>query len=205
MTTALQIIASILPIAVCITYLRQVSRGESTPNPSTWVIWFIVTGINTVTYFQVVNSDYFKTSIVFTVFLSMGATMAYSFFKGKFAKLAKLDMSILTLSIIIGIFWWITKNADIASLLLQIIIFTSYLPTAVGLIKNRLKEKHLPWTLIVIAYILQTISLLMNYDGNLYQLFLPTINGIIGNGLILTIILYKEVKTGKWIRTNLTQ
>lgn len=114
-------------------------------------------------------------------------------------------MSILTLSIIIGIFWWITKNADIASLLLQIIIFTSYLPTAVGLIKNRLKEKHLPWTLIVIAYILQTISLLMNYDGNLYQLFLPTINGIMGNGLILTIILYKEVKTGKWIRTNLTQ
>jgi hypothetical protein len=194
MAVVLQIIASILPIAVCITYLRQVNRGESTPNPSTWVIWFIVTGINTVTYFQVVNSNYFKTAIVFMVFLSMGITMAYSFFKGKFAKLAKIDISILILSIVIGIFWLITKNANISSLLLQIIIFSSYFPTAIGLMQNRLKEKHLPWTLIVIAYILQTISLLINFDGNLYQLFLPIINGIMGNGLILGIILYKKIK-----------
>lgn len=194
METTLQIIGSSLLILVYLFYLKQTVKGESTPNPGTWVVWFVIMGINTFTYFKVVNDDILKTAIVFVGFLGITSIMLYSLIKGKFAKLAKIDLILLTLSIIIGIFWQISDNAKLSNLFLQIIIFISFLPTAIGLAQNRLKEKHWPWTLAAIAYSLQTVSLLINYDGNLYQLFLPIINGILGNGLIPIVLIIKKIK-----------
>lgn len=194
MEATLQITGSFLLILVYLFYLKQTVKGESTPNPGTWVVWFVIMGINTFTYFKVVNDDILKTAIVFVGFLGITSIMLYSLIRGKFAKLAKIDLILLTLSIIIGIFWQISDNAKLSNLFLQIIIFISFLPTAIGLAQNRLKEKHWPWTLAVIAYTLQTISLLVNYDGNLYQLFLPIINGILGNGLIPLVLIFKKIK-----------
>lgn len=194
METILQITGSFLLILVYLFYLKQTVKGESTPNPGTWVVWFVIMGINTFTYFKVVNDDVLKTAIVFVGFLGITSIMLYSLVKGKFAKLAKIDLILLVLSVIIGIFWQISDNANLSNLFLQIIIFISFLPTAIGLTQNRLREKHWPWTLAVIAYFLQTISLLINYDGNLYQLFLPIINGILGNGLIPIVLIFKKIK-----------
>lgn len=194
MEQTLQISGSLILLLVYFFYLKQTIKGQSTPNPGTWVVWFVIMGINTITYFKVVNDDYLKTAIVFIGFIGITSIMIYSLFKGKFAKLTKIDLILLFLSIIIGIFWQISENAKISNLLLQIIIFISFLPTAIGLMQNRLKEKHLPWTLAAIAYFFQTISLLINYDGNIYQLFLPIINGILGNGLIPIILIFKSIK-----------
>lgn len=194
MEATLQIIGSLILVLVYLFYLKQTVKGESTPNPGTWVVWFVIMGINTFTYFKVVNDDILKTAIVFVGFLGITSIMLYSLIKGKFAKLAKIDLILLALSIIIGIFWQISDNAKLSNLFLQIIIFISFLPTAIGLAQNRLKEKHWPWTLAVIAYSLQTVSLLINYDGNLYQLFLPIINGILGNGLIPIVLIIKKIK-----------
>lgn len=194
MEATLQIIGSLILVLVYLFYLKQTVKGESTPNPGTWVVWFVIMGINTFTYFKVVNDDILKTAIVFVGFLGITSIMLYSLIKGKFAKLAKIDLILLALSIIIGIFWQISYNAKLSNLFLQIIIFISFLPTAIGLAQNRLKEKHWPWTLAVIAYSLQTVSLLINYDGNLYQLFLPIINGILGNGLIPIVLIIKKIK-----------
>ncbi|PCI21267.1 hypothetical protein COB64_00085 [Candidatus Wolfebacteria bacterium] len=195
MEIVLQMTGSIVLVFVYIIYFKQVTTGESTPNPGTWITWFVIMGINTFTYFRVVDDNYFKSAIVFIGFFSITAIMAYSLIKGRFAKLANIDIVLLAISIVIGVFWQLTENAIVSNLALQIIIFVSFLPTAIGLLKGRLKEKHLPWTLAVIAYSLQTISLLVNYDGNLYQLALPVINGILGNGLIPIILIYKKLKT----------
>ncbi len=194
MEEILQVSGSLILLLVYFFYLSQAVKGQSTPNPGTWIVWFVIMGINTITYFKVVDDNYLKTAIVFIGFTGITSIMLYSLFKGKFAKLAKIDLILLSLSIIIGIFWQISENANISNLLLQIIIFISFLPTAIGLIQDRLKEKHLPWTLAVIAYSLQTISLTINYDGNIYQLFLPIINGVLGNGLIVIILFCKSIK-----------
>lgn len=192
MEAVLQIAGSLLLFFVYLFYLKQTIKGESTPNPGTWIIWFVIMGINSFTYLKVVNDDILKTAIVFVSFFGISSIMLYSLIQGKFAKLAKIDWILLILSVIIGIFWQISENAKLSNLFLQIIILISFFPTAIGLTQNRLKERHWPWTLAVIAYILQTVSLLIDYDGNLYQLFLPVINGILGNGLILVIIFKKR-------------
>lgn len=192
MEKLLQITGSLLLVVVYFIYLKQTSKGESTPNPGTWITWFAIMGINTLTYFQVVHSDYFKSAIVFIGFLSIFAITSYSLIKGKFAKPKLIDIILFFISIIIAIFWRLTKNANVASLLLQLTLLVSFLPTAIGVMQERLKEKHWPWTLAGIAYLLQTISLLINYDGNIYQLFLPVINGVLGNGLVAAAVLYKK-------------
>ena len=199
MEEIMQVTAALLLIVVYVIYLKQTIKGESTPNPGTWIAWFVIMGINTVTYFKVVNDDYFKSAIVFVGFISVTLIMVYSLLRGKFVKLTKVDIWLLALSIIIGIFWQATKKAEVSNLLLQIVIFVSFLPTAIGLIQGRLKEKHTPWTLAAIAYSLQTASLLINYNGNLYELFLPIINGIMGNGMITVIIFYQDIKMVKAI------
>lgn len=194
MEQILQISGSLILLLVYFFYLRQTIKGQSTPNPSTWMVWFCIMGINTITYFQVVDENYLKTAVVFISFIGISSIMLYSLFKGKFAKLTKTDSLLLSLTIIIGVFWQITENAKLSNLLLQVIILISFLPTVIGLIQGRLKEKHLPWTLATIAYCLQTTSLLINYDGNVYQLFLPIFNGIVGNGAIPVILIYKSIK-----------
>lgn len=194
MEQILQMIGSLLLVLVYIFYLKQTIKGESTPNPATWIVWFVIMGINTITYFKVVDENYFKTAIVVVGFTGITFITIYSLLKGKFSKLGKLDSFLLIISIAIGIFWVLGKNAKTSNLLLQIIIFVSFIPTVVGLAQNKLKEKHLPWTLASIAYILQTISLLINWDGNYYQLFLPIINGILGNGLIPIILIIKGLR-----------
>ncbi len=194
MEQVFQSVGSFLLVLVYIFYLKQTIKGESTPNPATWLVWFVIMGINTITYFKIVDEDYFKTAIVIVGFTGITSIMIYSLIKGKFSKIRKLDFFLLIISIAIGIFWIISKNANISNLLLQIIIFISFLPTVIGLAQNRLKEKHLPWTLASVAYTLQTISLLINWDGNYYQLFLPIINGILGNGLIPIILITKSLK-----------
>lgn len=193
MQEILQITGSCLLILVYVFYLKQIIKGQSTPNPGTWVVWFVIMGINTFTYFKVVNDDILKTAIVFVGFSGITFIMFYSLLKGRFSKLTKIDISLLIISLIIGVFWQISDNAKLSNLLLQIVICTSFLPTAIGLLQKRLKEKHLPWTLATIAYTLQTISLLINFDGNCYQLFLPIINGVIGNGLVPVILIYQKI------------
>ncbi len=194
MELILQLLGSLILVLVYFLYLKQIIKGESTPNPATWLVWFVIMGINTITYFKVVNEDYFKTAIVVVGFSGITAIMLYSFIKGKFSKLSNLDLFLLIISLIIGLFWITGTSATLSNLLLQVLIFISFLPTAVGLIKNKLKEKHLPWTLASIAYILQTISLLLDWNGDYYQLFLPIINGILGNGLIPVILLIKKIR-----------
>lgn len=192
MENFLQILASLILVLVYIIYLKQIRSGESTPNPGTWITWFVIMGINAFNYFEVVDNSYLKAAIVFIGFASITVIMVYSLVKGRFARLARIDATLLIISLIIAIFWQISQEANISSLLLQITIFTSFLPTAIGLWQNRLQEKHWPWTLAAGAYTLQTISLLIDFDGNYYQLFLPIINGILGNGLIPIILIYKK-------------
>lgn len=190
-----QIMGSIILIIVYILYFKQVTKNESTPNAGTWIIWSLIMTINTFTYLQVVKGEYLKVAIVFVSFISITLVTFYAIFKNKFAKLSRLDLLLLILAIIIGVVWQITDNAILANILIQLVLIISFLPTAIGLLQDRLKEKHLPWTLALIAYVLQTISLTFNYDGNIYQFFLPVINGILGNGLITAILIYKAKKT----------
>ncbi len=179
----LVIIANALILVVYLLYLKQIIKSESTPNPATWIIWFVVTLINALTYINVTNSP-LEGTIAITACCLMGIIMVYTLIKGKFGPLKTLEWWIIMLAISIGIFWQISANIIVAHLLLQIILVLSFVPTIKGLIKKELKEKAPPWITAALAYSLQIIALLIVYAGNWVSLAYPILNGIIGNGSI---------------------
>src|SRR3989344_5580677 len=111
MIQIISIIAGLFNLVAGSGYLRQVIKNESTPNPATWIIWVVVTILNTATYFSVVGenswialSSGITALMIFIIFVT-------SLFKGKFTKLNRIDTVALILAIGIGIFWQVSGNA----------------------------------------------------------------------------------------------
>lgn len=165
------------------TYFRQVLKGKSTPNPATWLIWAVVAIMNATTYHTVVEGDNLK--FLMTAISAFGITLIffYSFFKGKFTKPGEVEIICLLMAFTIGIFWRTTKNDIATNLLLQAILLISFYPTIRGLWKHGAREKHLPWSLSVIAYTFLALSIITDWDkGGWVALAHPILNGVIGNG-----------------------
>src|SRR3989339_675433 len=91
-------------------YLKQAVKGQSTPNPSTWLIWFIAGVINTFTYFAVVNGNIWQSLFVIAVTFSVLVILVYALLKGKFTKIRPLDFFIFLMALAVGIFWQISSN-----------------------------------------------------------------------------------------------
>lgn len=194
MQLIIQVLGSLLMVVTGFIYLNQIKNNQSTPNPGTWAVLFVIMGLNAVTYLTVVNNNYLKVVIVFVSFVVISAITIYSFVKGKFSKLTTFDKYILIVSLVVGVFWRLTDGARMSNVLMQIIIFLTFLPIVRGLLRGYLKEKMLSWNLAVVAYTLQLISILIDFNGDYLQLCYPLINGVVGNGLISLVIILKKAK-----------
>lgn len=184
MLEVLSFISSCLLLCVYIIYLKQVSSGDSKPNPVSWLTWAIAGTINSITYLSVVEANYWKAGIAIVANISMISICIYAFYQRKFSKLNLLDVVILCSTLIIGIIWQITQNSRLANVLIQFIFIISFIPTIYGLLINTLKEKPFPWWLAVFSYSIQVVALSISFNGDWLELLFPVINGIIGNGSV---------------------
>ncbi len=190
----LAIIANIIIFAVYVTYLKQVITGQSTPNPATWLIWFSVLLINSITYI-IITEDVYKSFISISACMFVGIILVLSYFKGALRPLERVDKCALIGVLPIVIFWQISENAEISNLSLQAILFISFIPTIMRLLDGTLKEATiLPWNLAVIAYGFQIAAILVDFNGNYYSIAFPIVNGILGNGAVAVTILYINKK-----------
>jgi len=196
MTEVLSIISSVILLLVYALYFKQVRNGESIPNPVTWLSWSIASTINAMTYFTVVEGDYWKTAIAIIANVSMILICLYSFYRGKFSRLNALDYFILVMTILIGIFWQMSNDDRLANILIQFIFIVSFIPTIYGLIKNTLTEKSFPWWLAVASYCIQIAVIIIGFNGDWLQLFFPIANGILGNGSVAVLATMKTMKVG---------
>jgi len=93
-------------------------------------------------------------------------------------------MVVLFLSCVVGIFWKTTGDPVVSNLMMQIILVISFVPTLVGLIKRRLREKSLSWNLAVLSYCFLIVSIVSGSSWTWAQLAYPFFNGIVGNGSV---------------------
>lgn len=195
----LGIISGLLMIPVYITYYLQVRKGDSIPNPSTWLIWLVVMLLNGATYSSMVGNP-FKSLIAIVVPVLLFLMFLYLLTRRKFAKIKKTDVAVLILVLIIGVFWKITNNPKISNLFLQVIMLFSFWPTIEGLIWGDLKEKPIPWMFAVVAYLFTIAANSFDFKGwndfdSWAKLAYPIINGIIGNGSIAVIAIIKNKRS----------
>jgi len=190
----LAIIANIIIFAVYAIYLKQVIKGQSTPNPATWTIWFSVLLINSITYI-IITENIYKSFISISACIFVGIILVFSYFKGALKALETVDKCALIGVLPIVIFWQISENAEFSNLALQAILLISFIPTIKRLLDGTLKEASiLPWSLAVIAYGFQIAVVLVNFNGNYYAIAFPIVNGILGNGSVAVIIVYVNKK-----------
>lgn len=195
MSEFFSLLSSITVLAVMISYFKQVVKGVSTPNPSTWLIWVIVSAMNMISYFIVVHGDIIKSLITVVTVFCLTLIFIYSLFRGKFGKIGRVEIISFSGALIIGIFWKMTGNAIVSNLLLQLLLLSSFFPTGIGLLRYELLEKSLPWDLAVCAYIFMSIAIILDWKrGDWVALVHPIVNGIIGNGGIALIIHVQEIK-----------
>ncbi|MFA6254754.1 MAG: hypothetical protein WC675_01820 [Patescibacteria group bacterium] len=175
-------------------YFKQIFKGQSTPNPSTWGIWFLIGIINAITYFSVTNDNLWQSFIVIAVTLSVFIILVYARIKGRFARVSNIEIIIFVLALVIGFFWQITSNDRVANLLLQGTYIISYIPTIFGIIKGTGKEHYVAWSTVIVAYLFSTISLLFDPGVDWIAYVHPIVNGLLGNGVIVALILLKKTK-----------
>jgi hypothetical protein len=192
MIQAIAIIAGLLNVFSGASYLRQVLRNESTPNPATWLIWLVVTLLNSSTYFFVVSGNVWiwlasvaTTVMVFAIFI-----IAIS--KRKFTRLGKVEMISLFIAVCVGIFWRLTGNASVSNLALQVIFIISFIPTIYGILYKGALERPLPWFLAVVSYILQITNVFLT-SVSLVALGFPVVN-LMGQGIIGSLVWIKNKK-----------
>lgn len=199
MTQVISIIASSCNFLSGVSYFKQLIKNESTPNPATWLIWVVVTIINTVTYFFVVENFWIflasavMASVIFIIFVT-------ALFKGKFTRINKVDTFSLLLAVAIGIFWLVSGNSVVANVSLQLIFLISFYPTLNGLLTKQGKERPMPWFFALASYVLQIVNVLTN-PITLWALTFPIIHGI-GNGTIGFVAYFQNKKNSQGLEST---
>ncbi len=197
MKTSLTIIYSLLIPIIYITYLYGLKKKDTTPNAITWFIWMIAGVINAITYYHLVDGNIFKYMVTILAVICASFVFFYAFFKGSFKKLNEMDFIIIALLICVGVFWITSKNQRDTNLLLQLVYIISFVPIAYNLLFKNGKEYIVPFVIALFAYSISIIVILLEWNGDWAEIAYPVANGIIGNGAILLIIIYKNTKKTK--------
>lgn len=184
MVEIISILSGLCFLALYPFYIVQMKRGESTPNPATWFIWWIVSIGNAYTYLYITHDNPWKASIALVAPFAILVTLIFAVYYSKFTKFKCIEWIIVTLTIVFAVVWYYTNDERLANGLIQIILIISFIPTIEDLVKKEAKERPVPWLFAVIAYSLSTFVVLFEYTDWLQVLY-PVGNGIIGNGIIL--------------------
>jgi hypothetical protein len=191
MTQAIASVASLFNVLSGATYFKQVIRGESIPNPATWLIWLVVTMMNTASYFLVVEGSFWVSLASMVLAAEILVIFLLALWKGKFTKLGRVEIFSLALSLVIGAFWKLSGNAVVSNLSLQAIFVISFYPTIYNVLQKYSSERSTPWFLAVVSYSLQIVNVFLS-PVTLLALTFPAVN-LIGNGVVGVLALKQRI------------
>lgn len=198
MIKTLSLMSGLLSCASMTTYFYYVTRGQSQPNPATWIVWLIVGVLNAVTYFQVVDGSLLRSLALIIVTSGILAVTVYASLCGKFARLQLIDLVCLAFAVGVGILWRMNGNPVLANLLLQSVYVISFIPTVLGLHRGEIRERPWPWLLALGSYSLIIVSIgLTWHSGSWVALVHPILNGLLGNGIVAIYALWPRQSSSR--------
>lgn len=176
-TISLAVLTNIIHITAFVLYNKDILKGHSRPNRTSWGIWAFITILNFTSYSSM--SDDWVKSLLPTIssFLCI-ATFVITLFKNGRFQINKWDAVALSLGIVASLVWFSVKSATYANLILQLALFIGFIPTARSAITNPKNEKPLPWFLWSLAFTLGIFVIVLRWTGQ-WQDLGYTLNGII--------------------------
>jgi len=101
----LGIVSGLILLVSAFFILRQIKKGLSTPNLTTWMIGMLVGLINAFSFYKVVDDNIYQGFIMFASLITLVIIFFYSLSRGKFAKIKPFDIILLFLAIFVGVLW----------------------------------------------------------------------------------------------------
>lgn len=184
MVETLSIIAAIINALSQVQYIVYLVRKKIVLNKVTWGISAVVMCLQASTYYEIVRSgNPWLASASIVVAVSFIFIFLYSFLRGRYAKLTVVDLISLFVGLVTILIWKGTGNPVIAHLFLQSAIVVSFLPTIVGLLQGRLREKPWPWFVGVISYAFVICAVYLQSGVTNWVAFVyPVVVGVVING-----------------------
>lgn len=163
-------------------YNKQIFKGTSRPNTTTWTLWSVMATLNCVSYLFM-SGDVVKGIISISGSVLCVGTFLLSIAKGKLSKLNKWDIAVLVIGFMAVGFWWVFRNATCANLILQICFLVSFIPTYRGVIGDPKSEKGLPWFIWGLAYFITIIVVILRWNNQYQDLAYPVLSCVSHAGL----------------------
>jgi hypothetical protein len=94
----------------------------------------------------------------------------------------------LAIGIAAGLFWWTSRSAAGANLLLQLAFVVSNIPTFSGVWRDPHIERPLPWFGFAAAYMLNLAVVIMRWRGSYADLAYPVVSLFADGGVGIVIV-----------------
>lgn len=169
---AIGLIAGLMHAVAFYKYYQQTLKRISNPNAATWILWFVISLLNCLTYFDMSKNI----ALTFLPAISTASCMLTAivfFYKGSLSKLDFLDNIALGMGLMAALIWFRYQSAEYSNLIIQPSIMISFIPTYRGAIKRNTERNSLPWLIWSVAYIVQIVLVFLTWDGNSLRFAYP--------------------------------
>ena len=161
-TLIIAIISTLLQLAGYAIYNRSVWTGRVRPNLSSWLIWGDISLLNTTSYFSLSRHDFVVSLMPFTVTAVNVLTLFIILRKGTFQRIGRVDAAALAISAVAVLLWQVS-GSWVANLMVQVAIIVGTVPTIVGVWRDPLVERPLPWLLWSLSFVIAIVVVTMRH------------------------------------------
>lgn len=170
----LTILSSILFLGFFVLYNKNILNSSIKPSIVSWGLFSLITLINAITY-VIFTGDVFKSALAFTDCFTCIIITCLILFKGQYSKLSILENTIIVLSILSLIVWYIFHSAVYANLLLQPAYILAFIPTLRSAFKNPENESALVWLMWALSFVLIITVIIIRWENNWADFINPAI------------------------------
>jgi hypothetical protein len=194
MAYTLAIAASVLNLVGYIWYIRDLVRGTTRPNVSSWMVWMGVTVVSVSSYVTA-TGDPVKSIFSWSILAANIITFFFIIRRARFSALSRLDISALVIGLVAAAAWLFTTSAWWGNILIQFAIVIGGVPTLVSVWRQPYNERPWPWLLWGVAFICQTAVILTRWTRQPLELVYPLIGVVLYSGVgILALIRRRAVQ-----------
>lgn len=192
---ALPVTAALIHGTGFVLYNIQAEKGDSKPNPVSWLLWAFLSTLNAVTFIKLHDNGIIATLQFITGSLGCIGTFGYVLITGKFGWPKWYDVVAAAVGIY-GIYVWKTAGLDRAYLLFVAIIIWSFLPTVWLVLKDPRKEKQTAWWFWTVAFSITAVYVYFFRGGWTTSMIVP-IGATLAHGIVP--VLVTERRKARWI------
>lgn len=179
---ALGVIAGLIHVIGFAVYNKQMIRGQSIPNSTTWTLWTFLSTLNCLTYLDA-SGDWIKALLPIASSLATIIVFLLAIKKGKLSRLDNLEKILLSLGLLSAVVWYYFHSATKANMILQVCIIISFVATFRSVWKKPKSEKAMPWFIWSSAYTLSITVVLSRWQNQWIDLLYP-INCLILHAIV---------------------